>query len=232
MAEIDESAEAPTPTFTQEDVNRINAKANRRIAELEQQLAAAPTSDTVAKLQAQLDELSAKEQEAGKSEIEKLQMQHARELEKAAQKAKHFEDEIKTRDEAVLAANERLKQERLQSAFTSALQAAKVYGPAADDARAVLLAQLKEVEVDGNGAIRATYGGDLIDEDPVKIAKQFLVDRPHFASATTGGAGTSSPNATARGTSRVPLHEMNSSDLYDLAGPMPEPSKSVDRSDT
>lgn len=225
----DEPTPEPTPSFTQEDVNRINAKANRRIQELEQRLESAPKAETIAELNAKIEALTEDKDAAGKSEIEKLQMQHARELEKQSQKAKHWEEEIKTRDEAVAAATQRLRGERLQSAFTSALQAAKVYGPAADDARAVLLGQLKDVEVDDNGAIRASYGGELIDAEPVKIAEKFLVDRPHFATGTTGGAGTRQPNAAGTGGQRGPLHEQNANDLFDLAGPMPEPSKSVDR---
>ena len=215
------TGEGSEATFTQEDVNRINARANRRIDELQTQLSEANEGlKKMDALRAQVEELSEAKDLAGKSEIEKLQHQHGREVEKLTHKLKQQEEEMKVREAAVEAANQTLRTERTQRAFGSALQKAKVFGTAADDALAVLMSTVRDVEIDDNGAVRATYGDTLIDESAEKIATQFLVDKPHFAAGPGGGAGTKAPNHMG-GNSRVPLHEMSDDQLDEMAGPMP-----------
>ena len=221
--DTDDAAE----TFSKDDVNAMMAglrkKADKRIAALEAELEGRPTTDDVSSLREKIAALSDEKNLAGKSEIEKLQHQHGREIEKLTQKLKQQEDEVRGRDEAVQRANTTLRTERLKSTFSRALANANVVTGAAGDALGVLLSELTDVETSDDGVVRATYGKDLIDEEPEKIAEAFLASHKHFASAdTAGGAGTRPPNASGRrGTNRTPLADQNPNDLFDQAGPMP-----------
>jgi hypothetical protein len=96
------------------------------------------------------------------------------------------------------------------------LNKAGVYAPGAGDALRVLLAEIKEPEI-GDTGVRATYG-DEIDEPPDVIAKKFLEDRPHFASATVGGAGTTRPSGAPHAKN---LDDMSVDELWAAAGPDP-----------
>lgn len=207
-------------TFTQDDVNRINAKANKRIGELQTQLDGSPRQSAVDDLQAQLDAMASEKELAGKSEVERLQHEHSRALEKMANKYGTIETELKARDEAMLLAQTTLRNERLARSFGAALTKAKVYPAGAADALAVLMNELKDSEVDASGSITASYGSDMIDEGPEAIAAKFLADRPYFATAGDGGAGTPKPNSAAAGRPGT-LDEMTSDELFADAGPDP-----------
>lgn len=203
-------------TYTQEELNRILSRDRKKFQE---QLETRPTTEQFEEIQSRLAKVVEEQELAGKSEIETLQLKHARELEKLALKAQHAETESKAKDDAVVAAQSTLRQERMSRAFSGALAKAEVFGPGAGDALAVLMAEVKDVEADGNGAIRASYGSDLIDETPEAIAKKFLEDRPHFATAKGNGAGTSRPNSQQAHHGNV--LEMTEDELWAAAGPDP-----------
>jgi hypothetical protein len=142
-----------------------------------------------------------------------------REIEKLHQKFNTQEQQMKTKDEAVATAETTLKQERLSRTFGAALLKAEVFPQGASDALAVLLSEIKDVEIADNGVVRASYGESVIDEAPETIAKKFLEDRPYFASAKVGGAGTQKP--TGRPSSTKDIQEMSTDQLWEEAGPDP-----------
>jgi len=210
-------------TFTQDDLNRAERKWKKHAQELEARLAAAPTTETIEELEAKIANLSEERELIGKSELEKLHHQHARELEKIGLKVEKYESELKLRDQAVAEANQTLQQERVSRAFSAALQKAEVFGPAVGDALTVLMAQLSDVETDGNGSVHASYGDDLINETPETIAQRFLEDRNYFALASGGGAGTKPPTGGVLRPENIA--EMTEDELYAAAGPSPSPRK-------
>jgi hypothetical protein len=153
---------------------------------------------------------------AGKNEREKIEHHHARELEKLSKQYAALEEQFKEKETQAVATETRLQNYRLESAFSSALNKAGVYAPGAGDALRVLLAEIKEPEL-GDAGVRASYG-DEIDEPPDVIAKKFLEDRPHFASARVGGAGTTRPSGTPHAKN---LDDMSVDELWAAAGPDP-----------
>lgn len=180
----------PPKSFSQEDVNRFLARERKKF---EEEMAQRPTAEQLSEVQAQLRKLTEEREMAGKTEVEKLQVQHTREMEKLNHKFQQLAEESKAKDEAVHAAQTTLRTERMSRAFGAALTKAEVYGSASSDALRVLMGEVKDVDIDDKGTVRASYGEDLIDEPPEAIAKKFLEDRPYFASAKLGGAGTSPP---------------------------------------
>lgn len=210
-------------TFTQDDLNRAERKWKKHAQELEARLAAAPTSETIQELEAKIASLSEERELIGKTEMEKLQHQHARELEKLALRNEKYESELKARDQAVAEVNKTLQQERVSRAFSAALQKAEVFGPAVGDALTVLMAQLSDVETDGNGSVHASYGDDLINETPETIAQRFLEDRNYFALASGGGAGTKPPTGGVLRPESIA--GMTEDELFAAAGPPPPARK-------
>ena len=200
-------------TFTQADMDRLVEK---RLKSLKQELEARPTIDEVDELKSKLDEIAQEKAMAGKNAMEKIEHQHSRELEKLAKQSAMLEEQLKEKEALATATEARLQNYRLESAFGSALNKAGVYAPGAGDALRVLLAEIKEPEI-GDTGVRATYG-DEIDEPPDVIAKKFLEDRPHFASARVGGSGTLPPNGTPRIKN---LDDMGVDELWAAAGPDP-----------
>ncbi len=208
-------------TFTQEAVDKMFAKKTRQLKELEASLAAAPKQESIDSLQQKLEALAAEGELAGKSELEKLQHQHVRELEKMGIKNNQLQTDLKARDVAVEAAQGTLQRERMSRAFGQALAKAEVFPKGASDALAVLLTELKDAEVDDNGAVTASYGGDLIDETPETIATRFLADRPYFALARGGGSGQRAPSGGQTNYGKEVI-EMTIDELAEAAGPDPK----------
>lgn len=208
--------------FTQEDLNRINAKHKRRVQELEEQLEHARVKlGEVDDLKTKLQQLSDEKELAGKSEIEKLQHQHAREQEKWVQKLKHVEDQLNAKEQAIQSAQQTLHGERMARAFSTALDSVDVYGPGKNDALEVLLSKVKDVQFTDDGEVRATYG-ELIDESPQSIAAKFLQERNWYQRAVIGGAGTERPNGAAPGL-KGKLADYDAGTLFDNAGAAPPP---------
>jgi hypothetical protein len=200
-------------TFSQADVDRL---IDKRVKSMHKELEARPTSDQLAELQAKLDGIESERELAGKTAAEKLTHQHAKELEKISQQYAKLEESMKAKESEAVESQAQLKNFRLQSAFSAALNKAGVYSPGASDALKVLLAEITEPEF-GDTGIRASYG-DEIDEPPEEIAKKFLEDRPHFASAKVGGAGTTRPSGAPHAKN---LDDMGVDELWAAAGPDP-----------
>lgn len=220
--EGNEGGEEGGRSFSQEDVNRINAKANRTIEDLKSKIAALPTSDAIDELQAKLDAVTQEHELAGKSEVERLKHEQARQLEKMSNRIGSMEGELKERDAAVTSAQETLKNERMARAFGASLQKANVFPAGAGDALAVLMSQIADAEVADNGSVTASYGQELIDEGPDAIAMKFIEDRPYFASAkAAGGSGTPRPNGKPSGANVIA--DMTTDELFEEAGE--DPSK-------
>lgn len=208
----------PPKTFTQEDVNRIAAKQKAE-------------GERVARERAEAD-FKAREAEHLKR-IEELELAGKSQAERDAHERKQREDADRKAREAVQAqltrerdeerqkreaAETRYKQDRVSRAVTDALHAAKVIGSAAPDAALSFIRDAKiDVDEDGN-VTNVIYGGKSypkVDE----AAKQFLLDKAHFAQPSGGGAGTRSPAGGAGATSQPgrPLHERSREELLALS---------------
>lgn len=211
-----ETQEAPPKQFSQDDVNRLIARERRKF---EDELKARPSAEQLQELQAKLDSIQEEREMAGKSEREKAEHKHQQELAKLNQKIQQLSEEAKQKEQAVAEAQKTLQTERMNRAFGAALQEAGVYAGASSDALRVLIAELKDPEIDpDSGAVTAGYG-DLIADDPKVIAKKFLEDKPYFATAKSGGAGTKQPNTQARTTRSIA--EMSADELAEAAGQAP-----------
>lgn len=207
--------------FTQDDLERYVAKAHKT---LRKELESRPTSDQVQELQDKYNALIEEKELEGKSEHEKIKHTYQRELEKLTAKLGTFEEQLKAKDAAVQEAQkaleaeqQTLKQERLSRTFGAALQKADVISMGADDALKVLLMKLRDVDIDDRG-VRASYGKDLIEEEPEKIAQRFLQDHPFFTSVKGGGAGTQMPNGHPSGKQ---VHDLTQDQLWEVAGDFP-----------
>lgn len=210
-----EETPPPETKFTQEDVNRFLARERKKF---EDELASRPTTEQVSDLEAKLTQLTHEQELRGKSEAEKLELRIQRENEKTSKQLQELQDQIQAKEQAVAEAQQTLRQERLSRAFAAALAKAEVYGPSATDALKVLLGEVKDVEMGDDGAIRASYGEDVIDDNPEVIARKFLEDRSYFATAKVGGAGTTPSNGRP---APKDIQSMSQDQLYDLAGPDP-----------
>jgi len=200
--------------FSQDDVNRIVARERKK---LEDDLRSRPTSDEFEELKTQLRNIHDEKEMAGKTNLEKIQHSHEREIEKLTHKQTQLEEERKTRETEAVAAKKQLDDYRVRTAFGGALSKAGVYAEAADDALDVLLGRIKDVEFKDD-SILATYG-DTMDESPEGIAKLFLEDKKHFATAKVGGAGTKAPTNAVR--SGQNIADLSMDQLAELAGDWP-----------
>lgn len=222
MAEepINEQPEGGTAekSYTQKDVDRIMGRNQRKVEELERQLAERPTADQLTDLQSQFEALKQERELEGASEADKLKHSFEREREKLSQRIANLEADIKAKDDAVAAAEATLRDERVHLQFGSALAASDVLKGAQGDALKVLISELSEVTVGDNGVITADYGDDLIQEDAAAIAKRFLADRPHYMRGPSGGAGSTLPNGSA---ARRTVEDANENELAELAGAWP-----------
>lgn len=205
--------ESKERSYTQADLDRV---VKNRLKTLKSELEARPTSDQLDELQAKIDELMTEKDLHGKSEMERIEHQHTREFEKLTNQYTQLEAQLKERDTLVADAQQRLRSYQLESAFSAALGKAGVYAKGAPDALKVLMSEIQEPEISDSG-VRATYG-DEFNEPPEVIAKKFLEDRPHFATATVGGAGTTAPNGMPR---HKNLDDMSVDELWAAAGPDP-----------
>ena len=209
----EQKQEAPGKTYTQKDVDNV---VKNRLKQLKSELEARPTTEQFTELQAQLDELKTEKDLQGKNEIERIEHKHTREFEKLTNQYTQLEEQLNERDKLVADAQSRLRSYQLESAFSVALGKAGVYAKGAPDALKVLMSEIQEPEI-GDTGVRATYG-DEFNEPPEVIAKKFLEDRPHFAAATVGGAGTTAPNGVPR---HKNLDDMSVDELWAAAGPDP-----------
>jgi hypothetical protein len=200
--------------FSQDDVNRIVARERKK---LEDDLRSRPTKEELEELKLQLRKIHDEKELAGKSELEKLTHAHQRELEKLTHKLTQIEEESKVRETEAATAKTQLDSYRIRTAFSGALSKAGVYAEAADDALDVLLGRIKDVEFK-NDSILATYG-DTMDESPEGIAKLFLEDKKHFATAKIGGAGTKAPTNAVRAGQNVA--DLSMDQLAEMAGDWP-----------
>jgi hypothetical protein len=212
--EQSQTQETPERSFSQDDVNRYVARERKR---LEEELKARPTAEQLQELQSRLAQMEEEKELAGKSEADRIEHKYQRELEKQRQSYEKLLNDMKEKDALAVAARQELDDYKVRTSFGEALNKAGVYGPAADDA---LDALLKRIE-NRDGFVesgRADYG-DLLDETPESIAKRFLEERPHFASAKVGGAGTKPPNnAVARNRT---VADMTMEELAEAAGDFP-----------
>jgi len=204
---------AAEKSYSQSDLDRV---VKNRLKTLKSELEARPTLEQLAEVQAQLEELKTEKDMKGKSEMEKIEHQHTREFEKLTNQYTQLEAQLKERDDLVAASQATLRNYQLESAFSAALGKAGVYPKGATDALKVLMSEIEEPEI-GDTGVRATYG-DEFNEPPEVIAKKFLEDRPHFAAATVGGAGTTAPNGMPRAKN---LDDMSVDELWAAAGPDP-----------
>lgn len=201
-------------SFSQDDVNRIVSRERKK---LEEELRSRPTTAELGELKEQLRKIHDEKAMAGKSELEKVQLAHQRELEKLTHKHTQLEDERKARETEAVAARKQLEDYRVRTAFSGALNKAGVYAEAADDALDVLLGRIKDVEFKED-SILATYG-EAMDETPEGIAKLFLEDKKHFATAKVGGAGTKAPTGAVRAQQNIA--DLSMDQLAELAGDWP-----------
>ncbi len=210
----DPEEQARERSFTQDDVNRIVGRERKK---LEEELRTRPTAEEFGELKEQLRTIHDEQAMSGKSQLEKAQLAHERELEKLTHKLTSLAEETKTKESEAVAAKAQLNDYRTRTAFSSALNKAGVYAEAADDALDVLLGRIKDVDLK-NDSIIATYG-EAMDESPEEIAKLFLEDKKHFATAKVGGAGTKAPTNAVR--SQQKAADLSMDQLAELAGDWP-----------
>jgi hypothetical protein len=206
-----QNGESSRYSFSQEDVNRIVAKERKRF---EQELASRPAPESFQELQRKLEAVSEEKELAGKSQMEKIQHQYMKDLEKRERHNLELQKRLESLDNEYKQAQETLRNERTSRAFRDALLSNGVHAPAAEDALKVLMSTVRDVEQTEDGRIKATFG-KLMDEEPAKIAQQFLRERPFYASASSGGAGTRPSNG-----SPIPknIGELGADQLWELAG--------------
>lgn len=201
--------------FTQREVEQIVQK---RTAKLKSEIESLPSLEEFTKLKEQLSTVVEERELEGKTRDEKLAHQHAKELEKHARKVAELNEQLTQATSALEASQKTLEQERVSVQFGAALNKAGVHGPAATDALRTLVAEIADIERGEDGSYRASYG-NLIDESPEEIAKEFLNSRPYFAKAPVNGAGTRSPSGHQQPPGK--LEEMTIDQLAELAGDAP-----------
>lgn len=180
-------------TFTQEELDDIvEARLKRERTSLEKKLvdATKAESDKAAALQKQLDDLTAKLEDAGKSAGDKELNALKRELVAANQKladaGKSIDTLTKERDGAL----SRHRDEVVSTRFQQALGAAKVL-PTALAKAASLLKGESQVEIGEDGKLAVTWNKRIYTEDKLaQLGKDFLADNAFLAAHPGGGTGT------------------------------------------
>jgi len=180
-------------TFTQADLEahikqRLKAR-DSEIAALKTELEGRPSGDEFAEVQAELAKIREANALEGKSELERVEHRHQRDIEKRdlqiaelRKMNEGFQEQLEARDKAA-------REGTLRAKLSSALAKAGVHGPAAEIARDAMRAALKDIEIN-DGEVTASYGS-MIDKSPDDLAVQFLNDNEFFKSgAGRRGAGT------------------------------------------
>lgn len=186
--------------FTQADLDTaISARLAREAKAVDKKIADATktATDKAAALEAQLADITAKLDDAGKNDGQKELARLTRELTKAQQS---IADLTKSRDEALVgrdAAAAKHKEHVRDTKLTEALLAAKVLPTAA--AKAVrLMASEAQVDVDDDGAVSITIGKRVYD-DVGKAASDWLDANPFMKSHPGGGTGTKNNGGGGKG---------------------------------
>lgn len=205
---------AKKTTFTQDDVTRIAAKEKKEGERAAREKADADWKEKWDAAQAELAE--AKKASMTADERAKAEAKERDEAERKTREEREnkLKEKLSTADQKAKAADERWKGDRRSGALATALHGAKVIGEAASDAADVMLGKSK-IDVDDDGAITSViYGGKSYDTLG-DAAKQFLLDKPHFAQPTaTGGAGTrGGTGGGQRGNGGKPLIELSRDQL-------------------
>lgn len=180
-------------TFTQAELDQVvEARLKRERAALEKKVADATKaeSDKAATLQKQLDEITARLEDAGKSGADKELAQLKREVQALNQKlgdaTKSVETLTKERDTALA----RHRDEVVSTRFQAALGTAKVLPTALGKAAALLKAEA-QVELGDDGKLQVTWNGRIYDEAKLsQLGKDFLADNAFLAAHPGGGTGT------------------------------------------
>lgn len=186
--------------FTQADLDTaITARLARESKAVDKKIADATktATDKAAALEAQLADITAKLDDAGKNDGQKELAKLTRELTKAQQS---LESLTKERDDAILgrdAATAKHNDHVVGTKLTEALLAAKVLPSAIADAVALMKAGAK-VDVDDDGTFSITIGKRVYD-DPAKAAADWLDSKPHLKSHPGGGTGTKNNGGGGKG---------------------------------
>lgn len=184
-----------TKTFSQEEVDRIIAERltrERRAFEAKLAESTKAESDKSTGLQKQLDELTARLEDAGKTATEKETAAIRRELQAMTQRlndaGKTVETLTKERDGALA----RHRDEVVATRFGEALAKQKALPTALRKAVSLLRSEA-QVELDAEGKLAVTWNGRVYDEGKLgQLGKDFLADNPFLASHPGGGTGTQS----------------------------------------
>lgn len=189
----------PAKTFTQDEVNRIAAKQK---SEGERAARAAAEAEFQAKEAAHLKRIEELEL-AGKTQAERDAIERRQREEADAKARKAREDALASeRDQALAkatAAENRWKQDRVNSVISNALVANRVIGSAVSQAARIFVSDSK-IEVGDEGEILSIIYNGQSYAKPEDAAKAFLNDNAHFAQASgTGGAGTRLPGSSGNG---------------------------------
>lgn len=203
--------------FTQDDVNTMIAKERKSWeSKSKKQLdeATSKAQEQVDEVKAELEELRKKHEEATldadqreKAALERAQKAIEKKLEDQQAKLTEAEKRAQLADQV-------LATERRARHLGRALTEAKAYPEALGDALSVFQAAA-EVELDDKGDIVSVKYNEGEYTDIKEAAKAFLNDRPHFAQAEGGGAGTRTPTGS-RGGSKVPLWQLSDEERWKL----------------
>ena len=99
-----------------------------------------------------------------------------------------------------------LARERMNNALRGALVDAGVVEPCLSDALSLMSAHVKDFD-----GVAGSYGN--VTGSPIKLAREFLKDRPHFALEPRFGAVDDSHETPVRSPAEMTAHE-----LFDAAG--------------
>jgi hypothetical protein len=196
----------PAVEFTSEQQSVIDRVVKERVAKEQKRYQAEiaryqSEAQNAADYAKKAEELEHQLAVAGKDESGK----RLAELERNAQKLQQQLDAAaKERDEAVKGFTT-VQQERdryiLNREFSDALLKKGCLPEAVKDATDLLISTGNvQVERDEDGKIKITAQvGSLFCDDPMQAAEAYLKARPHFASVSPGGGGTTRPNAGLNG---------------------------------
>lgn len=199
-------------TFTQAELDQVvEQRIARERKAFEAKLADATKTeaDKAAGLQKQLDEITARLEDAGKSGSDKELAQMKRELQslnqKLADSAKSIETLTKERDTA----SARHRDEVVGNRFQAALSSAKAL-PGALAKAAMLLRQESQVELGEDGKLQVTWNGRVYDETKLaQLGKDFIADNGFLAAHPGGGTGTQHGSGRAPGAAAGEFNEAN-----------------------
>jgi hypothetical protein len=191
----------PERTFQQADVDRIvqervrslNDKlktyeaSQQRLAEIEQKLAEADEREQKAREEAELK---------GKTEVEKLQHQVHKATEAARVRDAEWQKKLADADTLKQQAEQRFVDFVKRSAVSDALIAAGLIKGASKDATQSFLSEA-QIELSDDHQVRSITVGGKSFERVADAAKHFLTEKPYFAEALLGGAG--SPRSSVTG---------------------------------